>query len=233
MKTQPLKFWYYSYKDCAHSFRLIEKLKEMNLKSRQKVDLFLIKKAIFCAKHYHADQFRKSGEPYYTHPIEVAYMLADYMFDTDAIITAILHDTLEDTTLTQDELTELFSEAIATYVEGLTRIKPNGKISSGDMLKQLWAEGRFNLILIKLFDRLHNMQTLGAKSPEKQRKTVNETLTYFLALSEMLNCPRLSEALYQHCYETNKKLGVIEDPECFSGVDSKLEFSFLPAVENN
>lgn len=226
-------FWYASYEDCQYSSRLISKLKEMNALSKVKLDLFLIKKAIFYAKKYHAGQFRKSGEPYYSHPLEVAYMLADYMFDTNAIVVAILHDTLEDTELTQDDLVGLFNEAIANQVEGLTRIKPNGKISSAEMLKQLWAEGRFNTIIIKLFDRLHNMQTIDAKSPEKQKKTVKETLTYFLALSEVLDCSVLSEALYHHCYETNKKLGVVQEPEFFTGLESRLEFSLLPSVENN
>lgn len=225
--------WYASYEDCTYSDRLISKLKQISSKSGEKIDFFLIRKAIFYAKKFHEGQFRKSGEPYYTHPLEVAYMLADYMFDTDAIVTAILHDTLEDTSLTQSDLSNLFSESIADKVEGLTRIKPSGKITSAEMLKQLWAEGRFNLITIKLFDRLHNMQTISAKSPEKQKRTVTETLTYFLALSEVLNCPALSENLYYHCHETNKKLGVVKDPEFFSGVNSRLDFSALPTVESN
>lgn len=103
------------------------------------------------------------------------------------IVTSILHDTIEDTKLTKEIILQEFGARVANQVMDLTRIKgDNIKISSGKMVEILCQEKKYDVLLIKLFDRMHNMQTIGAKSPERIRKTVKETMHYFLVLSKYL-----------------------------------------------
>jgi (p)ppGpp synthase/HD superfamily hydrolase len=124
---------------------------------------------------------RQSGEPYYSHPLEVAYMLAEYTaqnnekyFRDDLLITAILHDTLEDTTLTFEAIKEAFGETVARQVLDLTRIKENGlKTTAADTIKALWQQKKYEVLLVKYFDRLHNLQTINAKSEEKIKKIID------------------------------------------------------------
>ena len=156
---------------------------------------------------------RESGEPYYSHPLEVAYMASDYLPRTDIIITAILHDTLEDTDLTKEEIAEVFGSNVAEKVYDLTRIKVGGvKISSAQMLEELWLQKKNDVLLIKLFDRIHNMQTISAKSPEKMKKISDETLKNFLLISEALEISKVSDELAVFCYEANKKLHLVDSP---------------------
>lgn len=210
------QLWEAKFQICHHSERLLNKIIIFNQNATYPVDIH---------------QVRLSGVPYYTHPIEVAFMVCDYLFETDAIVTSLLHDTLEDTALTYPGIVELFGELIADQVEGLTRIKPSGKITSAELVKQLWVEGKYKIILIKLFDRIHNLQTIFAKSPEKQKKIVNETLKYFLALGDILEVPSLTEVLYKTCYETNKKLGLITETQLI--LDKQIKFSDLLTIENS
>lgn len=229
MDTKPL--WETKFETCYYSTRLLDKISILNQTTQYPVDVHLIRKAIYYTKKYHDSQIRLSGEPYYTHPIEVAFMVCDYLFETEAIITSLLHDTLEDTALTYSMIVDLFGELIAEQVEGLTRIKSSGKITSAELVKQLWVEGKYNLILIKLFDRIHNLQTIFAKSPEKQRKIIDETLKYFLALGDILEVPSLTEAIYKTCYETNKQLGLIAEPQLI--LDKQIKFSELLTIESS
>lgn len=218
---------------CDSADRLLSKIQRISIDTSIHLDVQCIKKAIAFAKYYHHGQVRQTGEDYYTHPLEVAYLVCDYLFEANAIITSILHDTLEDTALTQDIIAEHFGETIADNVNGLTRVKPEGKITSADMLKQLWHEKKYDLILIKLFDRIHNMETIFAKSPEKQKKIVTETLQYFLVVSEVLELPFLVEALYERCYQANIRLGVIEPPGLIFPEDLPRLFVHFPTSENN
>lgn len=223
--------WELNFTSCIYSEKLLDKIMHLNQIAESQVNVLAVKKAIYYARFYHGSQLRQSGEPYYSHPIEVAYMVCDYLFETDAIITSLLHDTLEDTSLTYEMIAAAFSDKIAEHVKDLTRITPSGKITSAEMVKQLWVEKKYKLILIKLFDRLHNMQTIFAKSPEKQQKIVTETLQYFLALSEILEIPTLSEILYNTCYTTNKRLGLIEEMELV--LDKEIKFVDALISENN
>ncbi len=194
---------------CCYSERLIDKLLKLNERVNNKIDIVGVKRAIYFAKKYHGDQKRESGEPYYSHPIEVAYMVADYLFRTDIIITAILHDTIEDTVLTQETIADIFGEQIASQVEDLTRIKPYGKISSAEMVELLYKQKKYDVLLIKLFDRLHNMQTIGTKSPEKVQKIANETLYTFVLLAAYFKIfdieQKLENLCYQYLYNQPKK----------------------------
>lgn len=205
------------YLPCDYSKRLIDKLQLLSEKLNCKLNLTEITKAISYAKKYHSEQYRQSGEPYYSHPLEVAYMLAQYAaqnnekyFRTDLLITAILHDTLEDTELTFEIISHEFGEVIAKQVLDLTRIKQNGyKTSAADTIKKLWKQKKYDVLLVKYFDRLHNLQTINAKSPEKIKKITRETLRYCLILSEIMEMPKIADSLYELCYEANVALGII------------------------
>jgi len=187
------------FESCWYSNRLLDKLLLMNEKTSHKINILEVQKAIYYAKHYHGEQKRQSGEPYYSHPLEVAYMVSDYLFRTDILVTSILHDTLEDTELTFEMIKYIFGEVVASQVEDLTRIKENRKISSAEMVESLWLQKKYDLLLIKQFDRLHNMQTIGVKSFEKIRKITKETISTFTVLAAYLGIRNIEEELIQSC----------------------------------
>ncbi|MCP5374687.1 MAG: bifunctional (p)ppGpp synthetase/guanosine-3',5'-bis(diphosphate) 3'-pyrophosphohydrolase [Rickettsiaceae bacterium] len=192
--------WTTKYENCFYSERLITKLISLSEKTKNRINLLQIKKAIYYAKKYHGVQKRESGEPYYSHPLEVAYMVSDYLFRTDIIITSILHDTIEDTDLTFEMIQTEFSPLVASQVADLSRIKVAGKkISSAEMVKSLWLQKKYDLLLIKLFDRLHNMQTISVKTPQKIHKIVEETISAFLVLAVYLNIPDAEKQIVHLC----------------------------------
>ncbi|MFU7502839.1 MAG: HD domain-containing protein [Candidatus Tisiphia sp.] len=194
------KYQYYAYAE-----RLLNELISLNEKVKQPIDMYEVKKGIYYAKKYHGSQMRQSGEPYYSHPIEVAHMLAQYTalelpqyFRTDMIVTALLHDTIEDTQLTEKMIAYIFGGQVASQVQDLTRVKPHGKISSAEMVEMLYKEKKHDVLLVKLFDRLHNIRTVSAKSPEKAKKIIEETLRYFIVLAEYLGLPSVSKLIYTY-----------------------------------
>jgi (p)ppGpp synthase/HD superfamily hydrolase len=197
------KSWWTKFDSCKYSNRLLDKLLLLNEdKSKEdKIDISKVQKAIYYAKKYHGDQKRQSGEPYYSHPFEVAYMISDYLFRTDIIVTSILHDTIEDTELTFEMIRKLFGEVIAHQVMDLTRITGGDgrKISSAEMVGFLFEQKKYDLLLIKQFDRLHNMQSIGAKSPEKIKKITEETIGTFTVLAAFLGIRSIEEELIQSC----------------------------------
>lgn len=168
--------------DDQYSKKLLDKVEELNSTTENKVNLDIVKKAIFYAKKYHAGQKRNSGEPFYSHPLEVAYLVSDYFFRTDIIVTAILHDTIEDTVLTKEKIEQEFGNIIACQVEDLTRVKGNVKISSAKIMDLLFEQEKYDVLMIKIFDRLHNVSTLEHKSQEKMNKTIKETIKYFIGI---------------------------------------------------
>lgn len=187
---EDLSPWKEKFEVCVYAKKLLDKLKYLNAKAAIPVDVEEIKKGIYYARKYHDSQMRKSGDPYYSHPIEVAIMLADFvaheapkLYTAIMIQAALLHDTIEDTELTEEMIAEIFNQEVASHVEGLTRVKPWGKISAEQSLNLLAKQKRYDTALIKLFDRIHNVQTLGAKSPEKAQKIIEETLKSFIPLS--------------------------------------------------
>ncbi len=177
LMEEDINYWDNSkYAPCQYATRLLDKLRKMNEEVNRSIDIDEIIKAIYYAKKYHGSQMRQSGEPYYSHPIEVAYMISDYLFRTDIIVTSILHDTIEDTTLTEKMIAYIFGEQVASQVEALSRNKPHGKISSAEIMEILYRQKKYDVALIKLFDRKHNLQTIGVKSPEKMKKIIKETM---------------------------------------------------------
>lgn len=193
---------------CPHSIRLIEKLKSLD--TQNLLDFELINKAIYFAKEYHAGQLRKSGEPFYSHPLEVAYIVSDYSLKTEVIVTSILHDILEDTEVTASMLAEAFNSRIAEMVDRLTRDRPDGiKLSVEQVLRNAWVQNDKEVVLIKIIDRIHNIRTVNYLAPEKQKKQVTETIKNFLIFAEALSLPEVSEFLYKECVNLNIELGVI------------------------
>ncbi|WP_425363619.1 HD domain-containing protein [Candidatus Tisiphia endosymbiont of Hybos culiciformis] len=197
------------YENCQYVDKLLNKLTQLNQQVNQPLDINEIRRGIYYARKYHGSQMRQSGAPYYSHPIEVAYMVAEYTaqempqyFRTDMIITSLLHDTIEDTILTEDMIARVFGKQIANQVVDLTRLKSYGKISSAETLDLLYNQKKYDVLLIKLFDRLHNMQTIGYKSPEKIKKIVDETLQSFLAVCTYLGHVKLENHLYELCYNS-------------------------------
>jgi (p)ppGpp synthase/HD superfamily hydrolase len=211
MEKEEINYWNNSkYAPCQYATRLLDKLRKMNEEVNRPIDINEVKKAIYYAKKYHGSQMRQSGEPYYSHPLEVAYMISDYLFRTDIIVTSILHDTIEDTELTEKMIAYIFGEQVASQVEDLSRNKPHGKISLAETLDILLQQEKYDVALIKLFDRTHNIQTLETKSPEKAKKIIIETLSRFMSLSMYFNTPTIEQNFAELCskvihnyYKTN------------------------------
>jgi len=200
--------WKEKFESCVYAEKLLDKIEYLNTKVKNPVDTLEIKKGIYYARKYHGSQMRQSGDPYYSHPIEVAIMLAEFVADEapklyNAIMlqSALLHDTIEDTELTEEMITQIFDEAVAKHVEGLTRIKSYGKISAEESLNLLIIQKRYDTALIKLFDRIHNVQTLAAKSPEKAQKIIEETLIGFTIFSVHLEIPQITQHIINLCYQ--------------------------------
>ena len=149
----------------------------------------------------HAGQERKSGEPYITHPVAVAGILAELGLDAETIIAAILHDTLEDTELSRDVLAAEFGEVVAELVDGVTKLDKmrfgtRQEADAESFRKMLLAMARdIRVILIKLADRLHNMRTLGAKESESRRRIARETLEIFAPIAQRLGMNKFKAEL--------------------------------------
>ena len=190
---------------CKYSIRLIAKLKSLD--TTNVLDFNLINKAIYFAKKYHDGQLRKSGEPFYTHPLEGAYMISDYNLKTDVIAASILHDIVEDTEVTVEMIQGTFGERIAEMVDRLTRDRPNGtKLSVEQVLNNAYQLKDKEVLIIKLFDRLHNIQTIGSMNIEKMEKITNETLINFVLLSEYLELTSTGKKVQELCLEVCKCL---------------------------
>jgi len=149
----------------------------------------------------HEGQARKSGEPYITHPVAVAGILAELGLDAETIIAAILHDTLEDTELSLEQLAEEFGEVVAELVDGVTkldkmRFDTRQEADAESFRKMLLAMARdLRVILIKLADRLHNMRTLGAKDGPSRRRIARETLEIFAPIAQRLGMNKFKAEL--------------------------------------
>ncbi len=164
------------FEPCIYSVELMENLIKLNKNSVSKIDIEKIKLSIAYAKQYHGKQLRKSGEPYYSHPMEVAYIMSYYLLKTDVIIAAILHDTIEDTDLTIEIIKEIFGYRVAQMVDRLTRDRIDGeKLSVEEILENAHLAKDVEVLLIKIIDRFHNLTTLDSMSPEKIIKTIQET----------------------------------------------------------
>lgn len=151
----------------------------------------------------HIKDKRKSGEPYITHPIAVAEILAGFLLDKDTIIAAILHDTVEDTWVSLDDLEAQFGDDVARLVDGVTKLKSSStpKDFAATFQKIIAATLQDpRVLLIKLADRLHNLSTLGAVPLHKQQKTARQTLDFYLPLARLLGLHDIADHIELLCY---------------------------------
>lgn len=164
-------------------------------KYKLKVDKEKIRLAFFFAEECHIGQYRKSGDSYIIHPVEVTKILIDMKMDTDGIVAGILHDIVEDTLITIADIKYNFGEEVAHLVDGVTKLDnlPNGtKNQDENIRKMIIAMAKdIRVIIIKLADRLHNMRTLKFMPPEKQQRIAKETLAIFAPLAHRLGIARI------------------------------------------
>jgi GTP pyrophosphokinase len=155
-----------------------------------KANLALLQKAYEVAEERHADQLRRSGDPYITHPLAVANILAELGMDTTTLVAALLHDTVEDTGYTMEQLTADFGEEVAHLVDGVTKLDKVALGTAADaetirkMIIAMARDGR--VLVIKVADRLHNMRTMRFLPPEKQARKARETLEVIAPLAHRL-----------------------------------------------
>ena len=159
------------------------------------------------ARTQHDGQFRKSGEPYVTHPLAVALALADYGMDRDTLVAALLHDTVEDTPLTIEEIETEFGAEVAHLIDGVTkldRIKFDSReeAQAATIRKMVVAMAQdVRVLLIKLADRLHNVQTLGPLPPPKQQRVARETIDVYAPLAHRLGVQEIKHEMENRCFE--------------------------------
>lgn len=189
---------------------LLEKIKDYS-----KEDIKKIKKAYNFADMYHAGQMRQSGEPYIIHPLNVCYTLAEMHADSDTLCAGLLHDVLEDTKATYEEIENEFNPCVAKLVDGVTKISGMNFSSKSEMkyantrkiINGLTQDVR--IIIIKLADRLHNMRTLEFKRKEKQQEISIETMEIYVPLAYSIGAYRLKceledlSLMYLKNYEYN------------------------------
>ena len=161
----------------------------------------LIRRAYAYGLKMHEGQMRKSGEPYFTHPVAVAAILTEQRLDDATIVTALLHDTIEDTRSTYADLAGMFSEEVAELVDGVTKLTnlplSNTESQQAENFRKLFmAMSRdLRVILVKLADRLHNMRTIRSMSPEKQAQKARETMEIFAPLAGRMGMQWMREEL--------------------------------------
>lgn len=174
--------------------RLINKVKEYHPSD----DISMIEKAYNIANNAHKGQLRKSGEPYIIHPLCVALILADLELDKETIVGGLLHDVVEDTIMTEEDITREFSAEIALIVSGVTKLgqlsysKDKVEIQAENLRKMFLAMAKdIRVILIKLADRLHNMRTLKYMKPEKQKEKARETMDIYAPIAQRLGISKI------------------------------------------
>ncbi len=170
-------------------------------------DISLIEKAYKVASKAHKEQLRKSGEPYIIHPLYVAIILADLEMDKETIAAGLLHDVVEDTIMTEEEIREQFGDEVALLVDGVTKLQKLQFTGNGDQPDRLEMQAEnlrkmflamakdIRVILIKLADRLHNMRTLQYQKPESQERIARETLDIYAPIAQRLGISRIKVEL--------------------------------------
>lgn len=182
-------------------YRTFEEFISCVEKSERSFDIDLIKKAYELAEKLHSKQIRMSGEPYITHPIEVALILVDLGMDTESVCAGLLHDIVEDTETSIDDIKKKFGADIAGLVDGVTKIDKISLVTkeeqqSENIRKMLLAMSQdVRVIIIKLADRLHNMRTLMYKPAARQREIALETMEVFAPIAHRLGMRAIKEEL--------------------------------------
>ena len=173
-------------------------------------DIGRIEEAYHFSGKAHKGQYRDSGEPYISHPLAVAGILADWHLDPQALMAALLHDVMEDTEVSKDEISQRFGKPVAELVDGVSKLdkiefQSQEVAQAENFRKMLLAMARdVRVILIKLADRLHNMRTLGALAPDKRRRVARETLEIYAPIANRLGLndlyQELQELAFSHLY---------------------------------
>src|SRR5579872_1192886 len=199
-------------------YELVDRVKQYNPSANED----LLNRAYVYAMKAHGEQQRDSGDPYFSHPLEVAAILTDLKLDDATIAAALLHDTIEDTDATRAEIDRLFGHDIGRLVEGLTKLNKLELVSkeakqAENLRKLLLAiADDVRVLLIKLADRLHNMRTLAYRPPEARRRTAEETLDIYAPLAGRMGMHQLREELEDLAFsELN--------PEAYRVITERLE----------
>ncbi len=170
---------------------------EEKMKSTTPEDRARVRAAYEYARSHHEGQLRKDGSPYITHPMEVAHLVAELGLDADSIMAALLHDTIEDTDATHEDVARLFSPTVADLVEGVTKLTRVKYTSTEEkqmenLRKMLMAMAKdVRVVLIKICDRVHNTRTLEFQSERKQREKSLETLEIYAPIAHRLGMQRM------------------------------------------
>ncbi len=187
-----------------------------------KADLLLIRKAFDLSVEAHKHMRRKSGEPYIHHPIAVAQIVSEEIgLGTTSIVCALLHDTVEDTEVTLEDIESLFGTKVAMIIDGLTKISDvfdqSSSLQAENFRKMLLTmSSDIRVILIKIADRLHNMRTMDAMPPHKQRSKASETLYLFAPLAHRLGLYNIKSEMEDLCLKYT-------EPEIYSEIESNLQ----------
>jgi guanosine-3',5'-bis(diphosphate) 3'-pyrophosphohydrolase len=169
-------------------------------------DVELLRRAFDTASHAHEGQVRKTGDPYISHPVAVAHMLAQYGLDADTIAAAFLHDTIEDTPLTLPQVEREFGKDIAQLIDGVTKLdrvrySNREQAQAASIRKMVVAMARdVRVLIIKLFDRLHNMRTVYALREAKQVRVARETLDVYAPLAHRLGVQEIKHEFEDRCF---------------------------------
>ena len=204
---------------------LLQKIKE----NCTNVDLDIVNKAFNLAYEAHKEQKRESGEPYIIHPIDVAVILAELGMDTSTIVAGLLHDVIEDTDYTYDDIKNIFSEEVANLVSGVTKItkmeyKSKEEQQADNFRKMLLAMASdIRVIIIKLADRLHNMRTLKYMPKEKQKRISKETLDIYAPLAHRLGISKVKWELEDLCFRYLHEEEYYDIAQIIKDLYSKLE----------
>ena len=181
---------------------LYDKLIARVRKYHPSADISMIEKAFDIAYHAHEGQFRKSGEAYIIHPLWVGIILADLELDKETIVAGILHDVVEDTVMTDEEITKIFGAEVALLVDGVTKLgqlsysSDKLEVQAENLRKMFLAMAKdIRVILIKLADRLHNMRTLEFMKPHKQLEKARETLDIYAPIAQRLGISKIKTEL--------------------------------------
>ncbi|MEJ5173166.1 MAG: RelA/SpoT family protein, partial [Hydrogenothermaceae bacterium] len=210
-------------------------LKEEDIKEIESASLFIIEK--------HKDQFRKSGEPYYIHPIEVAKIIADLKLDKTSIVSALLHDVVEDTDTTLEEIANLFGEKVSQIVDGVTKIGKyqfdsveEAKIENFRKLIISTAKD-IRVIIVKLADRLHNLRTLQHLREDKQKRIAQESLEIYSPLAGRLglwNIKReIDDLSFYYLYPQEYKKVETYFAHSRQAIENYLKENVIPVLKEN
>jgi guanosine-3',5'-bis(diphosphate) 3'-pyrophosphohydrolase len=170
-------------------------------------DVELVRSAYEVAARAHEGQLRKSGDPFITHPLAVSRILAGYGLDETTIAAALLHDTVEDTDVTLEDVEARFGTEVAALIDGVTKLdriryESREAANAATIRKMVVAMAQdVRVLLIKLADRLHNVRTLGAMPPDKQERIAAETLAVYAPLAHRLGAQDIKHEMEEICFE--------------------------------